>query len=285
MRNYLNKLLLLLGLCVSLVWPVFGMADSSVGTPSAALVFIDTKTILRDSEPARNGRSQSEVIALANAAIKQVAERYQLGMVFQDVVYASPRAKITNEVLGVLAGLRIDEKFEIPQLRVGFLKTRDILATASSAWGLQQTDPSLITKVNNAIREVAETRGVDLIFQEAVYASQAVDVTRAIINAIKGAEGPGEAVGVELNGNSVRFISTERILKESKPARESQAQVKNLFGSRNEDLAKVVKLANQEITRIAKAKKIDLVFQKAVYVSPSLDMTEVTLTALEANKN
>lgn len=282
MKRHPNRFLLLIGLLVSL-WPELGVAESSVSDQKAALVFIDTKTILRDSEPVRSGKSQSEVIALANTVIKQFADRHKVGLVLQEVVYASPRVNITSKVLDALAGLRNDEEFEIPQLRVGFVKTRELLSVASSRWDLEQSDPTLIEKLNEVLRRTAMDHNVDLIFQEAVYVSASADITSAVAHAIKGLENIGMSVGVELDSNTVRFIDAQRVLNESVSAMKSEAPAKKLFGSREDDLKKVIALTNKRISMVANTVRIHLILQQAVYVAPSFDITEAILSSLDVS--
>ncbi len=53
---------------------------------------------------------------------------------------------------------------------------------------------------------------------------------------------------------------------------------------RNEELAKVVEMANQVIRQIAEREKYDFVLQEAVYASPGVNITEKVLRALSPSK-
>ena len=53
---------------------------------------------------------------------------------------------------------------------------------------------------------------------------------------------------------------------------------------RNEELASVLDKANRTVKQIAEAEKYDIIFQEAVYASPSIDITDKVIKALsEAN--
>ena len=53
---------------------------------------------------------------------------------------------------------------------------------------------------------------------------------------------------------------------------------------RNEELAQILERANKVIKQIAEAEKYDIIFQEAVYASPSIDITEKVLKVLNAAK-
>ena len=62
--------------------------------------------------------------------------------------------------------------------------------------------------------------------------------------------------------------------------RKYRAYREDLMQRRNEEFGKVVERANKEIERIAKAEKYDLIVQDAAYFSPSVDITDKVLKAL-----
>ena len=51
---------------------------------------------------------------------------------------------------------------------------------------------------------------------------------------------------------------------------------------RNEELASVLDKANRSVKQIAEAEKYDIIFQEAVYASPSIDITDKVIKALSA---
>lgn len=62
--------------------------------------------------------------------------------------------------------------------------------------------------------------------------------------------------------------------------RKQRAFREELMQRRNEGFSKVVERANTEIERIAKAEKYDLIVQDAAYFSPSVDITDKVMKAL-----
>jgi outer membrane protein len=53
---------------------------------------------------------------------------------------------------------------------------------------------------------------------------------------------------------------------------------------RNEEMSSIIEKANRVIKQIAEAEKYDIIFQEAVYVNPSVDITEKVLKTLNASK-
>ena len=109
----------------------------------------------------------------------------------------------------------------------------------------------------------------------------------------------------------IGFVNVERILKSSNPAIKAQQVLESQFkpretairefmGSnlelqklkrefqedlnlrRNQELQKVIQTANQRVREVALEKSLTIVFQSAVYVDPSLDITDEVLEKLSA---
>jgi outer membrane protein len=121
--------------------------------------------------------------------------------------------------------------------------------------------------------------------------------------------------------SKIGFVNTERILRESAPAKASQQKLEQEFAKRdaavmpeserskrqreaaelerdlqrrqrefredlnqrrNEELATVIERANRAIRQIAEAEKYDIIFQEAVYASPKIDITEKVIRSLNS---
>ncbi len=277
----------------------------------ASVAFVDTKRILAEAPEARRGESQAKVVEKANEVIRKFAEGKNIHFVFQEVVYASPRVNITNQILEAMNGRGIGDLNPIfSEPRMGFVHTERILSEASATWGLNPNDPSLVARANDVIRQVARSENLDLIFQESVYASLHASITDRVVSKISGSSSNQEAVGISFDLTRVRFIRTERVLRESPQAvaaqklleaefkgreldlrantrssgRQDEAAVErfkaDLNRRRNDELSKVISVSNSAIRHVAERQQIDLVFQKAVYASPLVDMTDLALTEL-----
>jgi outer membrane protein len=169
----------------------------------------------------------------------------------------------------------------------------------------------VIEVANRAIRLIAESNDIDIIFQEAVYASDASDITDAVIAQMESSRIEPAQRGVIFSTRTVKFVSTERVLRESEPALLARSKLElefkarelalastgssaredgerqkfreDLNARRNQELAIVVEMANKEIRRIAERDSIDFVFQEAVFASSSVDLSQPIVSALNAS--
>ena len=62
--------------------------------------------------------------------------------------------------------------------------------------------------------------------------------------------------------------------------RKQQAFQEDLTQRRNEALSGIIEQANRAVRQIAQAEKFDVIFQEAVYWSPSIDITEKVMKVL-----
>jgi outer membrane protein len=95
----------------------------------------------------------------------------------------------------------------------------------------------------------------------------------------------------ELDKNSVTMSDTERRTKErefgdlNRDFQRKQREFReDLNQRRNEELARVVELANRVIRQIAEQEKFDLIVQDVVYFSPRIDITDKVIKALDTGK-
>lgn len=63
---------------------------------------------------------------------------------------------------------------------------------------------------------------------------------------------------------------------------EQQAFAEDLNAQRNADVSSILDKANAVVTRVAREKGCDIVFQSAVYVNPRIDITNAVIQALDA---
>ena len=95
----------------------------------------------------------------------------------------------------------------------------------------------------------------------------------------------------ELERNGAKMSDSDRRTKEralTEMNRDFQRRQRefreDLNQRRNEELASVLDRANRTVKQIAEAEKYDIIFQEAVYASPSIDITDKVIKALsEAN--
>ena len=93
-----------------------------------------------------------------------------------------------------------------------------------------------------------------------------------------------------LEKNSLTMPEAERRKKErdfgdlSRDFQRRQREFReDLNQRRNEELATVLDRANKVVKKIAEAEKYDIIFQEAVYASPSIDITDKVIKALAEN--
>jgi len=91
----------------------------------------------------------------------------------------------------------------------------------------------------------------------------------------------------ELERNGATMAESERRGKEraltdlNRDFQRKQREFReDLNQRRNEELASVLDKANRTVKQIAEAEKYDIIFQEAVYASPSIDITDKVIKAL-----
>ena len=83
---------------------------------------------------------------------------------------------------------------------------------------------------------------------------------------------------------SIRAVRQKRLLElERDFQRKRSAFQEDLNVRKNEEMQKLLERANKVIKDVAIKDKFDIIFQDAVYASPSLDITTKVLEALKAN--
>lgn len=100
-----------------------------------------------------------------------------------------------------------------------------------------------------------------------------------------------QAMQSNLEKNSLTMPEAERRKKErefgelSRDFQRRQREFReDLNQRRNEELATVLDRANKVVKKIAEAEKYDIIFQEAVYASPSIDITDKVIKALAENQ-
>ncbi len=163
---------------------------------------------------------------------------------------------------------------------------------------------------NSVIRMVAESNSISFVFQEAVYASARIDLTKQVLNGLN----TGTLGKFERPKNlGIGFVNTDRILRESEPAKLARRKLETEFKlreerlerlgneedptvrgekkrfredlneRRNEELAKVIGLANRVIRQLAEKNSLDIIFQEAVFSDDKADITDAVIAALSGS--
>ena len=93
----------------------------------------------------------------------------------------------------------------------------------------------------------------------------------------------------DLDKNSMTMSDSQRRAKErefgelNRDFQRKQREFReDLNQRRNEELARVVELANRVIRQIAEQEKFDIIFQDAVFASPRIDITDKVIKALDS---
>ena len=91
----------------------------------------------------------------------------------------------------------------------------------------------------------------------------------------------------DMERNSVTMSESDRRTKErelndlTRDFQRKQREFReDLNQRRNEELAAVVERANKTVKALAEEEKYDIIFQEAVYASPSIDLTDKVIKAL-----
>jgi Skp family chaperone for outer membrane proteins len=249
-------------------WSFVALVGLSSSHVYAGMVFVDTQRILNESPQAKQLMSQNFVVEAANKAIRNFAELNHIDFVFQEVVFASDSVNVTDKILEVLVNPGSVSPIAL-RPTYAFIAVNPILDAAREIWGSDKSTSFLIEKANESIKVYANSAGIDLVFQDAVYASEAIAITKDVISAMRGElVNRKNEVAVWQSGRVV-FVETQRVLRESPTARQGGAQ------------RLVIERANAAINKISVTRGIHLIFQNAVYASSKVDLTDDLLRALD----
>lgn len=174
------------------------------------------------------------------------------------------------------------------------------------------SDKANLERLNPKVREFAERFQIHLILQEAVYVHPRANVTQPLHAYLAMRPAAGDFVGSLPSSRDVhvRFVDVNKVLTRSAPAIRARSTLESEFKARerelagmsnksgaeyvakkrefdadltrrrNEELAKVLEIANRAIKDLSGREGIDLVLQEAVYIAPEFDLTERLLPLL-----
>lgn len=149
------------------------------GFAAERIAFIDSPRVLAYTETSL-GLMGDALLLEVNSRIKIFAEALNFDLIVQAVVYASPRMNATDAFLNYVDSKgRAPGNFSAPSPKVGFINAQKLIAAASTK-GFRD-DKSSIAHLNQLIAQVATSNKIDLVFQEAVWAGNSVDITDQIL--------------------------------------------------------------------------------------------------------
>jgi outer membrane protein len=193
-------------------------------------------------------------------------------------------------------------------IRTGFVSVEELMKLTG-----QKNDKENIEKLNQKLISFAQKYKLKLIIQEAVYINPKLNITNYFYTYYKG-DSMSENFLNNLpaaSPNFVRYINTAKIFKEAELAKKSskllEAEFKNreaqlqsysdkysskfldekkyfdedLSKRKNEELQKLLTIANEKVKIFAQQKNIDVILQEAVYISPELDITNEIISQLK----
>ena len=265
---------------------------------SVQMAFVSTERVLRDSTLARTAQRRLEAeFAEREEELKKLVNQLRISS-----------ESLDREKSMISESVRLARARQITDLERD-LQKRQAEFRESLSRRRNEELATVVEHANRAIRQIAEDNRIDIIFQEAVYASSASDITEAVISKMEDTGSRVVVRGVAFHPQTVKFINTERVLRDSRPAKSAQLKLEAEFKSRertlykgqnlptftedqkrfrddlnfrrNQELSLVVEAANREIRAIAEKLSINFVFQTAVYASPSVDMSLEVISALD----
>ena len=188
----------------------------------------------------------------------------------------------------------------VDSIRIGFINTEQLFKLTGKV-----NNKDNLEFLNLKLKNFAEKFKIKLILQEAVYITPKADITSFVASYIKGNSFSNDFIfNLPIaNANFMRFINTDKIFKESQTSKNSSKLLENEFKSyeielesipdkksakfaarkkefqddlnrrKNEELTKVLAIANEKINDFTLKMGYDLILQKAVYVAPELDIS------------
>ena len=276
-----------------------------------------------------------------NAATRALAQSMGLDMVFYDAVYARDAVNFTKAIERQLVDraappVRPANHPDLP--RIGYVNSERVLkesqlakaaqqrleaefqprertlaAGASTARQAFQEDlarrkaeelEKVVAEANRHIRRLFDAGGFDLIVQEVIFSSSAVDVTGDVIDLMDGRTSQPVARAQAAPSLKVAFVDAERVLREAPLAKEALRRLEAEFEPRrralganpspndkqrvdadikrrrDEETAKVVEAANKYLKSLFQTGGYDLMLQDPQNFSDQLDVTNQVIAAL-----
>lgn len=144
------------------------------------------------------------------------------------------------------------------ELRIGFVSTDRVFKEANTAKASQTRLEQEFAKRDKELNDLGKSikDGADKLEREAPTLSETQRATR-----------------------QKQLVDQDREFQRKR--REFQ---EDLNARKNEELQRVIELANRVVRQVAEAEKYDLVLQEAVYANPRLDITDKVIKALNAAK-
>ncbi|QID18024.1 OmpH family outer membrane protein [Nitrogeniibacter mangrovi] len=164
-----SRVALIVGCALSLVAPAV-MADSRIG-------FVNSDRVMRESTPAVQAQQRLEKeFSKRDGELQNMAKELQ-GM----------KADLEKNGLTLSASDRSKKEREFSDLNRDFQRRQREFREDLN----QRRNEELATvldRANKAVKAIAEREKYDIIFQEAVYASPAIDITDKVIKELDGAK-------------------------------------------------------------------------------------------------
>jgi Skp family chaperone for outer membrane proteins len=258
-------------------------------------------------------RTIFKTTAYYNEKIKNYADKNSIGIVIRDVVSYSA----SNDITGIISGSEPEKKNDLNNsqihqnkvdgnfIRVGYVNSIDLLKSQGAS--SKDENKSIIGVLNNFIKKYAESNNIDLIIQEAVYVAPNTNCTNQIIGFISNESSKQDSkikCYLEEPINSIAFLDSKSLMKESKHSLEASDHLKEKYKDREAKLKqlqeasdpefmrekikfdkeldidkateyrKVLEILNAKLGIYRTEKNIGLIVQKAIYVSPRIDITK-----------
>ena len=178
---------------------------------SMRLAFINAQRLMKELGASRGEtkEEESKTIERANRIIKSVAEKYEISLVMQDVVWINSSFDITPYVISILKNSAISppavltEK-RIRPIKIGYVNNIRLFQKHSIVAEYQRSTAgkdiknisnpdevtiarnekvaTIIERANKQIKMYAEENGLDLVLQDVVWVSPGLDITSKIID-------------------------------------------------------------------------------------------------------
>lgn len=166
------------------------------------------------------------------------------------------RAALSCAVVLAAAGAAHAAAPTAPNLRIGFVDTQRILQ-----------DSALAKRESQQLQQEFEPRSARIKALTQQVAAQRKKLQD----------------GALVMSDDQRIAAQTQLTELSQRLRDAQqAFAEDLDAKRNADVQGLLDKANAVVTALARQRKLDIVFQSAVYVDPRIDMTAAVIQALDA---
>lgn len=237
----------------------------------------------------RNSEERDKIDKIIKGWLNKYSEKFNVSLILPEAAYINNKVDITEDIIALINGTKNLESITYngpKEISVALVNTELIMQDSALAKSHQKSisdryGPAsseeknkqyqaaridIVNKANPIARKFAQKNNIDIILENAAYLNADIDITRKIIEIMDGSDSYRSDFFPRVT--PIAFVNAEQIF--------------NTFTNLSRQT--VIEAANPAIKDFSQKKLLDLVVQKAVFVSPSFDITSQVLPVINLSR-